>query len=81
MKHTDEKALRLVLDDRVNITWNTEGAATGLVDGYTDTYQVSYSPEAELCTCPAGVHHRRCSHVTALRLAVVAEYRKEKVSG
>lgn len=81
MKPVDAKALRLVLDDRVSITWSSEGAATGLVDGFTDTYQVSYSPAGRVCTCPAGVHHRKCSHVTALELAVLAEYRKEKVNG
>jgi hypothetical protein len=74
MRHLDEKAIRLVESEKVVITWRhgTE-AATGTVDGETDTYQVAYSPEGRVCTCVAATHHRVCSHVVALELAVLWE--------
>ncbi len=77
MKHIDEKAIRMVEDGRVTVTWKWYGetighveAAAGTVDGDTDTYQVQFSPAGRICTCEAGQHHRVCSHAIALALAV-----------
>lgn len=72
MRPRDEKAIRLVLDGRVTITWRNDEAASGIVDGDTDTYRVSYSPAGRICTCPAG-QYRDCSHSLALELAVMKE--------
>lgn len=74
MNTTEEKAIRLVEGGRVVITWR-HGliAATGTVDGETDTYQVAYSPEGRVCTCTAAAHHKVCSHGIALELAVLWE--------
>jgi hypothetical protein len=73
-----EKALKLVKEGRVHVGWiskETNGeerpiAADGTVDGYTTdgTYRTSYSPFGAICTCPAGLHHRRCSHSLALEI-------------
>jgi hypothetical protein len=72
MNHVEDKAVRLVAEERVTVTWVSPDriAATGLVDGDTSTYRVAYSPEGRVCTCPAGVNYRACSHVLALELAV-----------
>lgn len=78
MKAIEEKAIRLIMEGRVTVTWSGDGAGQGLVDGDTDTYQVSYSPAGKVCTCPAGFNHRACSHAIALELEV--ERRKEGIS-
>ncbi len=76
MKHIDEKAIRMVEDGKVTITWKwydepfKVGAAAGVVDGETGTYQVSFSPAGRICTCEAGRHHQVCSHAIALEYAV-----------
>ncbi len=70
MSPIEEKAIRMVEDGKVTITWTGDGAAAGTVDGHTDTYQVSFSPAGRICTCEAGRHHRVCSHAIALELAV-----------
>lgn len=75
----EEKAVTLVLEGRVTITWRTGSwltgdlAGSGVVDGTTATYQASFSPAGRICTCPAGQNHRVCSHALALELAVTAE--------
>lgn len=71
----EAKALRLVTDGRVHVRWvESQGmAAVGMVDGDHDSYQVAFSPEGGVCTCPAGVNHRRCSHILALELRAVAD--------
>ena len=76
-----EKAVKLVEEGRVHVGWcskETNGeetpiAADGLVDGYNDTYRVSFSPFGQICTCPAGRTHRTCSHSLALQLQVAAD--------
>lgn len=70
MKPIESKAIRIVLEGRAHIQWHNDDytAASGLVDGDTDTYQVSFSPEGRICTCPAGANHRDCSHGIALTL-------------
>lgn len=73
MRDIEAKAMRLVMDRRVHIQWRGDDAASGIVDGDTDTYQVSYSPANYVCTCPAGQHYRKCSHSLALELAMAAE--------
>ena len=75
MKSIEEKAMRMVLDGRVSVVWQSaEGeAAQGFVDGDTSTYRVSFSPEGRICTCPAGANHRNCSHGIALELAALQE--------
>lgn len=75
MKTIEEKAMRLVLEGRVSVVWASDDGAAGqgIVDGDTSTYQVSYSPEGRVCTCPAGANHRNCSHGIALELAVLDE--------
>jgi len=72
MKPYEEKAIRLVEAGRVHVRWESPDgvAAQGLVDGDTDTYLCSFSPEGYVCTCPAGAAHRHCSHSLALELAV-----------
>lgn len=74
MKHTEEKAIRLVIENRVSVTWvnDARDAAQGVIDGDTDTYHASYSPVGKVCSCPAGANHRVCSHAIALELAVNA---------
>ena len=66
----EEKAVRLVFEGRVTVTWETDGAASGIVDGDTGTYRCSFDPSGKQCTCPAGSNHRRCSHAIALELEV-----------
>jgi hypothetical protein len=70
MKPLDEKAIRMVENGRVTVTWTGDEAGAGTVDGDTDTYQVQFSPAGYVCTCEAGRHHRVCSHAIALELAV-----------
>lgn len=81
MTEVEAKAIRLVEEGRVVITWRygTE-AATGIVDGDTATYRTAYSPEGKVCSCPAAAHHRVCSHVIALELAVAWEAEKAECS-
>jgi hypothetical protein len=78
----EEKALRLVSEGRVHVTWiESRGvAATGKVDGDNDTYSVAFSPAGGICTCPAGAHHRRCSHAIALELRVAAGRTRHRVN-
>lgn len=75
VKFVDQKAVRIVTERRVTVLWaSPDGvAAQGTVDGDTDTYSVSYSPEGRVCTCPAGRNHRDCSHGIALELEVGAK--------
>lgn len=72
MRAVETKAVRLVLDKRVEITWQSEDgqAANGTVEGDTGTYQAAFSPAGYICTCPAGTHHRPCSHALAVELEV-----------
>lgn len=80
MKHIEEKAVRLCLENRVTVTWHdgiTAGA--GIVDGETDTYQVQFSPGGRVCTCRAGQNHRQCSHSLALELQVQREVEVDAV--
>jgi len=72
MRHIDQKAIKLVLERRVTVRWQSDDglAASGKVDGDTDTYTASFNPEDKTCTCPAGANHRLCSHVRALELEV-----------
>lgn len=79
MRHVDAKAVKLVTDSCVTVTWSNGDAASGIVDGYTDTYQVSYSPAGRICTCPAGINHRTCSHSIALELEVLRQSEGVKV--
>ena len=84
MKETEQKATRLVTDDRVtvdvaNIVGGEVIAAAGIVEGDHDVYVVECSPDGDTCTCPfgearPGVTH---SHTRALRLAVWIENREE----
>lgn len=75
----ESKALRGVSEDRVHVQWmsseTNEGmpiAAAGVVDGFHDTYLVSFSPAGAICTCPAGANHQKCWHPLALEVAVNA---------
>lgn len=72
MKQIEEKALKLVMEGRVTVRHIAQDAlsGSGLVDGDTDTYQVSFDPSGRICTCPAGSNHRPCSHGIALELEV-----------
>lgn len=79
MKLVEEKAVKLVLERKVTITWQSGDAAQGTVDGHHGTYQVSYSPAGRICTCPAGANHRVCSHGLALELAVQAQRERVEV--
>jgi hypothetical protein len=70
----EEKAVRFVTEKRVQVAWiDSRGvAASGTVEGDHGTYSVAYSPAGRICTCPAGVNGRRCSHAIALELRVAA---------
>lgn len=70
MKPIEQKAIRLVMEERVTLLHIAEDGAygAGTVDGDLDTYQVSFSPAGRICTCPAGANHRPCSHGIALEL-------------
>ena len=72
LSEVEAKAVRLVAEGRVHIRWvERKGrAGDGLVDGDHDTYLCSFSPAGRICTCPAGVSHRGCSHAMALELRV-----------
>ena len=70
MQSLDEKAIRMVENGKVTVTWTGDDAAAGVVDGETGTYQTQYSPAGRVCTCEAGQHHQVCSHAIALELAV-----------
>lgn len=61
------------MEKRVTVKRADGPTGRGVVDGYHDTYQVSYDPEGGVCTCPAGQNHRRCSHVVALELEVARQ--------
>jgi hypothetical protein len=76
MRHIDAKAIRLVENGAVTITWVSpdRDAAAGTIDGATDTYQAQYSPAGMVCTCQAGRHHQTCSHAIALQLAVMYDH-------
>lgn len=80
MKPTDEKAIRLVRDGKVTITWRSDEliagvpiAAAGTVEGDHSTYKVSYSPAGRVCGCLAAMNGRDCSHGLSLELAVLRE--------
>lgn len=80
LKPTDQKAIRLVLDGKVSVTWRSESlrdgvpeAAHGKVEGDHNTYEVSYSPAGRVCGCLAAMNGRDCSHGLALELAVLRE--------
>lgn len=72
MKPIEEKAIRLVMENRVTVRHIAEDSrsGSGTVDGDTDTYRVSFDPSGRICTCPAGANHRPCSHGLALELEV-----------
>lgn len=69
MKPHEEKALRLIKEGRVHVTWTNGDAGQGIVDGDNDTYVCSFSPAGRVCSCPA---YRHCSHALALELKVMA---------
>ena len=80
MKPTDKKAIGLVVEDKVTVTWRSETlrdgvpeAAYGTVEGKHGLYAVSYSPAGRVCGCLAAANGRDCSHGKALELLVLAE--------
>lgn len=80
MKPTERKAISLVVEGKVQITWRSETlrdgvpeAAQGIVEGKHGTYQVSYSPAGRVCGCLAALNGRDCSHGIALELLVLRE--------
>jgi hypothetical protein len=74
LRPIEEKAVRLVAENRVRVRWiDSRGvAAAGQVDGDHGTYSVSYSPVGRICTCEAGQTFRDCSHGIALELMVAS---------
>ena len=70
LNFVQEKANRLVDEQRVHVLWANDVAGHGIVDGDTDTYYCSFSPAGRVCTCPAGQTHRDCSHALALEWKV-----------
>ena len=69
----EEKAVRLVADDRVTITYHSGNAhdlvLIAQVVGDSDTYRVTIDPSGEHCTCPASeLGHRECSHLLAVKI-------------
>ena len=78
MRPVDKKAVRLVVEDRVEVTasqFDTDGTlvyATGLVEGDSGIYHVQIAPDIVVCDCEYGQHTSNGvhSHDQALRLAV-----------
>lgn len=59
----EDKAMRLIRERRVTVTYRTDDILAGRVQGDTGTYDVVIDPETERCGCPSW---RRCSHIIAL---------------
>ena len=68
------KAIRLVLEGNVRISYRTDDVLAGDVEGDTGTYRVTIDPDGPHCDCRFGVEHGgRHSHTIALELAVAHE--------
>ncbi len=85
MRDVDEKAVRLVLNNKVDVhhaTFDTDGRlieAVGTVTS-THTYLVQIDPEHTQCSCEYGQAHQDAaghSHDQALRLAAQQENNDE----
>ncbi len=64
MESTHEKALRLINDGKVNITFRNNSAVNADVTGDQGTYLVLVTqPNRAVCSCPAT---SECSHVLAV---------------
>ena len=64
MESTHEKALRLINDAKVNITFRNNSAVNADVTGDHGGYLVLVTqPERAVCSCPAT---SECSHVLAV---------------
>ncbi len=75
MTPAELKAIRLVLEERVAVTFQTADVVAGDVQGDTGGYRVSIDPDGPHCDCLYGREHGgRHSHTIALELAV--EYSK-----
>lgn len=78
MQRVEKKAVRLVADDRVVVTWRSPRGTQlqGMVRGDSGiVYTVAVDPAGEWCDCPWGGHHpgSRCSHTLALQLQAARE--------
>ena len=61
------KAIRLVLEGNVRISYRTDDVLAGDVTGDTGTYRVTIDPDGHHCDCKFGVEHGgRHSHTIAL---------------
>ena len=64
MESTHEKALRLINDDKVTITFRNNSAVNADVTGDHGEYLVLVTqPERAVCSCPATSD---CSHILAV---------------
>lgn len=61
-----DKAIWLADNDRVHIILDTDWYTEAVVEGINGTYQVVENPDGWACSCEAGSHHVRCSHVEAV---------------
>ena len=65
------KAIRLVTENRVAVSYRTDDVLAGDVEGDTGTYRVTIDPDGPHCDCTFGREHGgRHSHTIALELAV-----------
>ena len=68
------KAIRLVLEGHVRISYRTDDVLAGDVTGDTGTYRCSIDPDGSHCDRKFGREHGgRHSHTIALELAVAHE--------
>lgn len=68
------KAIRLVLEGHVRISYRSGDVLAGDVEGDNGTYRVSIDPDGPHCDCKFGREHGgRHSHTVALELADVYE--------
>ena len=68
------KAIRLVLENRVTVSYRTDDVLAGDVAGDTGTYRCTIDPDGPHCDCRFGTEHGgRHSHTIALELAEAYE--------
>ena len=81
MKPIEEKAIRLIVEERVRITGDSSDDISAKVQGDTGIYQVLWSPDPERSTCSCKANqegHRKCSHLLAVELDHLAKEKEEQ---
>lgn len=78
LSEKEAKAVQMVKDRRVSLTYVGEEVITATVEGSSGQYHVTLDPEGEHCTCPAStLGHRKCSHILATELERAYQVQKE----